>query len=293
MKKITEILREKKFTISVELVPPRNGTDPEEIYNKILQLRNLVDFVAVTKGAGGSLRGGTLPISYLAQEKFGINSISHFVCREHTKEEIENELIDLHYFNIKNILALRGDPPAGSKEGWKGDYKYAYLLVKQIKKMNNGTYLPRNPEEGEFVHGIKTDFCILVAGHPENLIEEEIKHIKAKIDAGAEVIITQMIFSFDDYKKYVEALRNASINLPVLAGLRPLISLKQANSVENFFKLKVCDELKKGLEERGKDFGLEYFVDLIRKLREYNAPGVHFFVLNDVDLVKELLERVF
>ncbi|MCX6821715.1 MAG: methylenetetrahydrofolate reductase [Candidatus Aenigmarchaeota archaeon] len=292
MKKITEILREKKFTISVELVPPRNGTDPEEIYNKIEQLRDSVDFIAVTKGAGGSLRGGTLPISYLTQEKFGINSIAHFVCREHTKEEIENELVDLHYLNIKNILALRGDPPAGLKERWKGDYKYAYLLVNQIKKMNNGMYLPRNPEEGEFVKGMNTDFCVLVAGHPEDPIEEELKHIRKKIDAGAEVIITQMIFSFDDYKKYVEALKNAGINVPVIPGIRPLVSLKQVNSVENFFKLKICNELKEGIEEKGKDFGLEYFVDLIRKLREYHAPGVHFFVLNDVDLVKELLEKV-
>jgi methylenetetrahydrofolate reductase (NADPH) len=292
MKKITEILREKKFTISVELVPPRNGTNPEEIYKKIEQIRDLVDFVAVTKGAGGSLRGGTLPISYFAQEKFGINSIAHFVCREHTKEEIENELIDLHYFGIKNILALRGDPPAGSTEGWLGDYKYAYLLVKQIKNMNNGIYLPRNPTEGEFVGGIKTDFCIMVAGHPENPIKDEIKYIKTKIDAGAEVIITQMVFSFEDYKKYVDALRKAGINLPVIAGIRPLISLKQANSVENFFKLKVCDELKKGLEKEEKNFGLKYFVDLIRKLRDYNVSGVHFFVLNDVDLIKELLEKV-
>ena len=292
MKKITEILHEKEFTISVEIVPPRNGTDPEEIYNKIEQLRDSVDFIAVTKGAGGSLRGGTLPISYLTQENFGINSIAHFVCREHTKEEIENELVDLHYLNIKNILALRGDPPAGLKERWKGDYKYAYLLVNQIKKMNNGMYLPRNPEEGEFVKGMNTDFCVLVAGHPEDPIEEELKHIRKKIDAGAEVIITQMIFSFDDYKKYVEALKNAGINVPVIPGIRPLVSLKQVNSVENFFKLKICNELKEGIEEKEKDFGLEYFVDLIRKLREYHAPGVHFFVLNDVGLVKELLEKV-
>jgi methylenetetrahydrofolate reductase (NADPH) len=221
-----------------------------------------------------------------------MNAIAHFVCRERTKEEIENELIDLHYFNIKNILALRGDPPAGSKEGWKGEYKYAYLLVKQIKKMNDGVYLPRNPSEGEFVQGIKTDFCILVAGHPEDPIEEELKHIKTKIDAGAEVIITQMIFSFNDYKKYVEALRKGGIKVPVVAGIRPITSLKQAESVENFFKVKVCDELKDGLKERGKDFATGYFVELIKKLRDYRASGVHFFVLNDVDLVKELLGKI-
>src|SRR3989338_4283864 len=189
MKKITEILKNKKFTLSVELVPPRNGTSYDEIFNKLEQLKGKVDFVSVTKGAGGSLRGGTLPISYFAQNKYGINTIAHFVCRERTKYEIENDLMDLYYFGIRNILALRGDPPAGHKEEeWDGDYKYAYLLVKQIKEMNKGLYLPRvNIDKGSR-EGSKTDFCIIAAGHPEDPIKEEIEHIKAKVEAGAELI---------------------------------------------------------------------------------------------------------
>ncbi|MCK5282847.1 MAG: methylenetetrahydrofolate reductase [Nanoarchaeota archaeon] len=292
MKKITDILKEKDFTISVELVPPRNGADFEEIFRNISDIKDKVDFVSVTKGAGGSLRGGTLPISYFSQEKFGINSIAHFVCRERTKQEIENDLIDLCYFDIRNILALRGDPPAGSSEEWNGDYKYASLLVNQINDLNNGKYLPRIGMDEEFKEGVNTDFCVLVAGHPEDPIEDEIEHMKAKIDAGADVIITQMIFSFDDYKNYVEALRKNGIKLPVIPGIRPLISIKQADSVEKFFKLKVCDELKKGLKEKGREFGLDYFADMVKKLKEYGAPGVHLFVLNDVGLVGELYKRI-
>lgn len=295
--KITEILKEKKFTLSVELVPPRNGEGKKEILSKIKRLKGKVDFVSITKGAGGSLRGGTLPISVFAKEN-GIIPIAHFVCRERTKAEIENDIIDMYYFDINNILALRGDPPAGVKdEEWDGDYRYAYLLTKQISELNKGRYLPRkNIDKGEYREGVKTDFCIIVAGHPEDPIDEEIKHIKAKVDAGAEVIITQMIFSFEEYKEYVENLRRNNIKLPVIPGIRPLIGLKQAESVEKFFGLNVNDELKKGLKDKkdkdAYEFGINYTVDMIKKLKEYGAPGVHLFVLNDVELVEELLRRI-
>src|SRR3989338_1435011 len=106
MPKITDILKQKKFTISVEIVPPRNGTDPKEIFSNIKKLKNKVDFISITKGAGGSLRGGTLPLSVYAQEKAHITPVAHFVCRERTKAEIENEVIDYYYLKINNILAL-------------------------------------------------------------------------------------------------------------------------------------------------------------------------------------------
>jgi methylenetetrahydrofolate reductase (NADPH) len=297
MEKITDILKKKEFTLSIELVPPRNGEAIEPLYENLKKLKGKVDFVSVTKGAGGSLRGGTLPISYLTKTQFGIEPIAHFVCRERTKHEIENELIDLHYFNIKNILALRGDPPAGSKEAWDGDYKYAYLLVEQINNLNKGIYLPRINVDQEFRKGIKTDFCIIVAGHPEDPIEQEIKHIKAKVEAGAEVIITQMIFSFEDYKNYVEKLKENGITLPVIPGIRPIISSKQAESVENFFKVSVAEELKKGLnraknEEEARKFGIGYTSSMIKKLKEYGAPGTHLFLLNDAWIFEELLKNI-
>ncbi len=296
--KITDILKEKDFTVSVELVPPRNGTTPERIMEKIRKLKGKVDFVSVTKGAGGSLRGGTLPISVYAQEKQGINTISHFVCRERTKVEIENDLMDLYYFRIKNILALRGDPPAGAKDSkLDSDYKYAYQLVEQIKNMNNGKYLPRKGFDKDFREGIKTNFCIIVAGHPEDPLEKEVEHVKEKVEAGAEVIITQMIFSFEEYKQYVEALKKSGIKIPVIAGIRPLTSKKQADSVEEFFNLKVNDKLKKGLseaktEKEAEEFGLNYTADMIKKLKAYKAPGAHFFVLDNIELVYQLLERI-
>jgi len=195
------------------------------------------------------------------------------------------------FLNIRNILALRGDPPAGSKEGWDGDYKYAYRLVEQIKNLNQGKYLPKSDAEGPFVSGMKTDFCIMVAGHPEDPIDVEIEHIKAKIDCGAEAIITQMVFSFEEYKNYVDALRKNGINIPVLPGIRPVMKPSQIDSLEKFFGLKVCDELRKGIDEGGEDFGMAYFIDFIKKLKDYGAPGAHFFIFNGLDIFLKMIEK--
>ena len=155
------------------------------------------------------------------------------------------------------------------------------------------TALKNEPRPGK-----KCDFCILVAGHPEDPFEEEKIHIKSKVDAGAEAIITQMIFTFEDYKLYVENLRTAGIKVPVLAGIRPIISLKQAKSVENFFGIKVPRKLKEELEKlendpkKSREFGVSYFSDMIKNLKEYGCPGVHLFILQDFPVVDDLIEKL-
>ena len=104
-----------------------------------------------------------------------------------------------------------------------------------------------------------------------------------------------MIFSFEEYQEYVDRLRENDINLPVIPGVRPLINYKQAESVEKFFKLKVSKELKQGLkgksDKESYNFGVNYTIDMIKKLKEHGAPGVHLFVLNDVDLVEDLIKK--
>lgn len=298
MKHVTDIVNEKAFTLSVEVVPPRNGSPLEKLFEQLVRLKGRIDFASVTKGAGGSLRGGTLPIAFLIQERLGVPAVAHFVCREHTKYEVENELMDLHYLGVANLLALRGDAPAGQKDAaWDGDYHYAYLLCQQVSAMNNGRYLPRINVDETARPGFKTGFCLLVAGHPEDPPAAEIEHLRAKIAAGGQVIITQMIFSCEEYATYVANLRSHGIDLPVIAGFRPLVSLAQAESAENFFKLKIPDELKRGLQEAASEeaahaFGVAYAADQLRQLRARGAAGAHLFVLNDVDLVLEMFDRL-
>src|SRR6476469_8888724 len=116
--KLTDVLAQ-GFTISAEVIPPRNGSEQLRILQQIQTLvRSGAQFLAVTKGAGGSLRGGSLPIAQSVKERFGVPCIAHFTCRDLTSVDVENQLMDHHYFGIRNILALRGDPPDGQPD-WK------------------------------------------------------------------------------------------------------------------------------------------------------------------------------
>lgn len=296
-KSIVDVLREKKFTKSVELVPLRNGRDYSELYEKIEGVkREGIDFISVTKGAGGSLRGGTLPLTFFVKERFGVNAIAHFTCRENSIQEIENSLIDHHLFGIRNILALRGDPPTGMKEGKKGPYDYAWQLVRQIREMNKGHYLDRKGEK-EFSDGDKTNFCIGVAAHPEEKnLDEEISFLKKKEEEGAEFAITQMFFRASDYVKYRDKAREKGIRMLIIPGVKPLTKYRQAEFVEDSFKVKVPKELKKMLkesdEEKAREKGMGFAVELCRELKEAKAPGIHLFILQDIDLAREVIQRI-
>ncbi|RME93229.1 MAG: hypothetical protein D6767_01440 [Candidatus Hydrogenedentota bacterium] len=181
VKSVVEILNENDFSLSAEIIPPRNGTDFHEVFSILEKLKEAgFDFISVTHGAGGSLRGGTLPISYHAQTHFGLTAIAHLTCRNMTKEDLENVLIDHHYFGVRNILALRGDPPDGIGAEFhpvEGGFQYAYELIELIQRLNEGKYLPRkNFDEGDFRPGIKTQFCIGAACYPEDPKEVRLKY---------------------------------------------------------------------------------------------------------------------
>lgn len=172
--KITDVLQSKSFTLSAEMIPPRNG---EEISSTMEKLNKVVssgvDFLSVTKGAGGSLRGGSLPISQAIKDHFTRPCIAHFTCRDLSPKDIENQLIDHHYFGIRNILALRGDPPMGETE-WKtpeGGYSYAHQLIKQIRELNQGHFIERKGFTTS--NREPTDFCIGAAVYPEHPNEKE------------------------------------------------------------------------------------------------------------------------
>src|SRR3954470_20912017 len=129
--KLTEVLAQGWFTLSAEVIPPRNGSEQRKVLEQVQALIGAgAQFLAVTKGAGGSLRGGSLPIAQAVKEQFGVPCVAHFTCRDLTSAEVENQLMDHHYFGIRNILALRGDPPDGQAEYLprEGGHLYAYQL---------------------------------------------------------------------------------------------------------------------------------------------------------------------
>ncbi|MGZ3688568.1 MAG: methylenetetrahydrofolate reductase [Bdellovibrionota bacterium] len=287
--KLTDVLSKQRFTLSAEVMPPRNGTEQRKVLEQIQGLiQSGAQFLAVTKGAGGSLRGGSLPIAQSIKEQFGVPCIAHFTCRDLSAFDAENQLMDHHYFGIRNILALRGDPPDGQPQ-WKareGGYNYAYELIEQIRRMNEGIYLPR--AGGPQVDGPaeKTDFCIGAAVYPEHPDEaQRIEFFKAKVDAGAQFAITDMLFDADAYGRFLDLCEKRHIDIPVLPATRLLKNRTQAQKMAAKFRVSIPAETLSALPEKDDadviSRGVELFMKLVERLEKLGAPGIHVYVISD------------
>jgi methylenetetrahydrofolate reductase (NADPH) len=296
--KLTDFLAQHAFTVSAEVIPPRNGSEQLKILHQVQTLVQAgAQFLAVTKGAGGSLRGGSLPIAQVIKEQFGVPAIAHFTCRDLSAHDVENQLIDHHYFGIRNILALRGDPPDGQKE-WKareGGYEYAYQLIEQIRNLNAGKFLPRpgGPQaDGEE----KTDFCIGAAAYPEHPNEEErIRFFELKVKAGAHFAMTDMCFDAEVYARFLDACGKRGIRIPILPGTRVLKSRAQAERMASKFRVSVPAATHARLPEEGSPDGaargIELFHELSEAMRKYGAPGVHVYVIADTTAAAAAIQR--
>jgi methylenetetrahydrofolate reductase (NADPH) len=299
--KLTDVLAKGWFTLSAEVIPPRNGSEQRKVLEQVQALIGAgAEFLAVTKGAGGSLRGGSLPIAQSVKEQFGVPCIAHFTCRDLTPADVENQLMDHHYFGIRNILALRGDPPDGQPE-WKpreGGYSFAYQLIEQIRALNQGKYLPRagGPQVAAS-DAEKTDFCIGAAAYPEFPVEAaRVDYFKLKVDAGAEYGITDMIFDAEAYARFLEACAKKGVAVPVLPGTRLLKSQAQARRMASKFKVSipadVLSQLPEGDDPDGIRRGVDLFMKHVERLRAYGAPGIHLYVISDNEGATSALRRL-
>jgi len=282
---LTQVLARGRFTLSAEIIPPRNGAEQAAVIANIAQLvQSGAHFLAVTKGAGGSLRGGSLPIAQVIKEQFGVPCIAHFTCRDLLPEEVENQLMDHHYFGIRNILALRGDPPDGQLD-WRprpGGYRHAHELIAQIHRLNHGQYLPR-PGGPQPEAQAPTQFCIGSAVYPEHPHpRERIDFFKQKVDAGAEYAITQMVFDPDAYGRFLDACEKARINVPILPGTRILRSRISARRTAEKYCVSIPEKTLKRLrslqDADASERALDLFLLLVDRLRRLGAPGIHVFV---------------
>ncbi|MCM2323503.1 MAG: methylenetetrahydrofolate reductase [Oligoflexia bacterium] len=286
--KLTEILARNAYTFSAEVIPPRNGTEQGKVLDQIeMLIGSGAEFLAVTKGAGGSLRGGSLPIAQAIKERFSMPCVAHFTCRDLNAEEVENSLMDHHYFGIRNILALRGDPPDGQTE-WQpreGGHNFAHELITQIRAMNEGHYLER-PGGSELSKQDPTDFCIGAAAYPEYPdARERIEFFRRKVEAGAHYGVTDMIFDAELYARFIDACERHGLTVPVLPGTRILKTRAQAERMAAKFRVSVPSRTLSRLpEEDGPEAaerGIELFMELAQRLRQLGAPGIHLFVISD------------
>ena len=245
-------------------------------------------------------RPGTVGICASIMHRYGVDAVPHLICGGFTKEETENALIDLNFLNINNVLALRGDarPFEGKFIAEPGGHPYALDLVRQIVDMNQGKYLDPNIENGE-----KTDFCIGVAGYPEKHFESanlklDLQYTKAKVDAGADYIVTQMFFDNARYFEYVDLCRKAGIEVPIVPGLKPLTRKYQLSSIPRLFFVNMPDELaievsKAATDEAVKEIGIEWCIAQSKELKAAGAPCLHYYTMGDSATIRRIAEAVF
>jgi methylenetetrahydrofolate reductase (NADPH) len=245
-------------------------------------------------------RPGTVGICAAIMHRYGVDAVPHLICGGFTKEETENVLIDLNFLDIDNVLALRGDARKfdGKFIPEPDGHAYALDMVKQIEDMNNGNYLDDNIENGE-----KTDFCIGIAGYPEKHfeapnLESDLSFTKAKVDAGAEYIVTQMFFDNKHYFNFVDKCRAMGINVPIVPGLKPLTKKYQLNSIPRLFHLDLPEELAKAMlkakdAEARKEVGIEWGIHQSKELKAKGVPCLHYYTMGDVETIKRIVEKVY
>jgi len=304
-----------KLLFSLEITPPDRGKNMDDILSGIEPLMHFdPQFINVTyhqphmvyEEKDGVIsrrprrkKPGTVGICSAIKNRFQVEPVPHLICGSFNRYETEDTLIDLHFLGIKNILALRGDPPPGQARyiAEKEGHQYAGQLVEQIAQLNRGQYID------ELEDPFPTSFCIGVAGYPEKHFEspnldKDLFYLKSKVDMGAEYIITQMFYEFRLYREFVEKARAIGIQVPIIPGLKPLVSKKQVLTIPSSFHVNIPSELVGLIEDartREQAFagGVRYMARLVEELLEFGVPGIHVFTMGQGHATRALLETVF
>ena len=316
--KVAEQLKDTKSThFSFELLPPLKGRSIEEIYKAI---DPLIEFNPININItyhqhetvyntlpDGSIekkvvrkRPGNVALSAAIKFRYNVTIVPHVICGGNTQDDIEDLLIDFHFLGLNNLLLLRGDAPKGQKVFIPEKYGHANTseMVKQIMKMNKGIYLDpslKNPQP--------TDFCVGVAGYPEKHIEApnmetDLRFLKAKVDAGAEYIVTQLFFDNKKYFEFVKKCREIGITVPIVPGIKPLANLNDIKLVPQIFACDIPQEFYSELEKCKtnldvKEVGIDWAVKQSLELKAAGVPAIHFYTYGISDNVKRIAKAVF
>jgi methylenetetrahydrofolate reductase (NADPH) len=253
-----------------------------------------IERVVVTK------RPGSVALAAAIMKRFRVEMVPHVVCGGATRHEIENELIDLNFLDIENVMALRGDPVSGQRffVPEEGGHRYCNELVEQISRMNRGHYL-----DTSITGAVPTNFCIGVAGYPEKHLEApnqttDIENLKRKVDAGADYIVTQMFFNNDAFFRFVDRCRQAGITVPIIPGIKPISTAKHAETLPRVFNIDIPEPLVHAIRqcknnEAVKHVGIEWAVAQGKELVARGAPAVHYYTMGSSDNIRDIVKQVF
>jgi len=316
MRVVEALEKSKKPLFTFEILPPVKGNDIQSINRAIDPLMAYSPaFIEVTyhreeikfrELADGSIekkvlrkRPGTVGISAAIKYKYKVEVVPHIICGGFNREETENGLIDLHFLEIYNLLVIRGDNLPGDKffKPEKGGHMYAVDLIRQIMNLNRGIY-----QDDELENSSPTRFTVGVAGYPEKHAESpnmstDIKHLKAKIDAGAEYIVTQMFFDNGKYFEFVRQCREAGINVPIIPGLKPIATIGQLNTLPRTFNISIPEELQKEVDKckdnrEARQVGIEWCTMQSKELMKAGVPALHYFTMGKSDNIREIVKEV-
>lgn len=274
--------------VSFEFFPPKTDEGDRNLLKKQIPALLLArpDYCSVTYGAGGSTRDKTLMIVDCIQRQHGLTALAHLTCVNHTREQVRALLQKIQTLGCKNILALRGDAPNGGEFVPTPDgFEYAAQLVKLIRETG--------------------DFSVGVAGFPEGHVAckegryTDWKHLKAKVDAGADFILTQLFFDNAAFFEFRDHLtRQLGMNVPVVPGIIPILSASQITRFTQLCGAKIPASLRTALdklsgdEEEAVQFGIEYATQQCRELLQAGVPGLHFYTLNKARSTVQILKNL-
>ena len=316
MKVIDHIKQAKDTLISFEILPPLKGKGIKAIYDHLDPLmEHKPAYINVTyhrsehifkKRADGSFekvvirkRPGTEAICASIMNHYKVDTVPHLICGGFSVQETEDALLTLNYLGIDNVLVLRGDAPQNMNyfEPEPDGHNYAIELLEQVIKMNKGIYV-----EEELKGALMTNFSVGVAGYPEKHFEapnmqSDLNYLKAKVEAGAEYIVTQMFFDNKVFLEFEKKCRAAGIEVPIIPGLKPVTSKKQLVTIPKTFYVDIPDELSKEIirckmdEDVGK-VGGEWLLQQSRELKKSGVPVLHYYTLGKPDVVAEVVRQL-
>ena len=317
--KVIDILNslQKPFA-SFELVPPLKGSDVSRLYDSIDPLMQFQppfinitchrDEVEYVPNGDGSYRKMTLAkrpstiaiVAAIMRRYPNLEIVPHVICGGASQSRVESELLDLHFLGIQNVVALRGDAIPGQRffipepDG----FSHSSELVAMIRHLNDGQYLDPTVK-----NGLSTDFCVGVAAYPEKHFEAanldvDIQHLKQKVEAGADYIVTQMFFDNQQYFRFVDRLREAGITVPVIPGLKPISSQRQIDLLPRSFHIDIPQALvneinKAKTADAVYQVGIEWAIEQSRDLLAHGAPAIHYYTMAKPDNVCQIVEEVF
>jgi methylenetetrahydrofolate reductase (NADPH) len=285
--RVSDLVAGGERSISFEFFPPKDEAGERQLWTTLRELEALrPTFVSVTYGAGGSTRDRTIRLTEGIASQTTLTPIAHLTCVGHSREELRSVIGSYADAGVRNVLALRGDPPGGPGTAWTptpGGLHYATELIELVTSLG--------------------DFCVGAAAFPQGhreaaSVEDDARVMRAKQDAGAEFAVTELFFRVEDYFALIERSRAVGVHIPILPGIMPITSLRQTTRMAELSGREVPPEVVRRVSRHEGDpkavraAGIEVASELCQTLLQGGAPGLHFYTLNRSTATRQIYDNL-